>query len=72
MAGADVTAKSTATDEVHSTTADDQGDFSLELVAGAYDVTASSESVMGCDTQRVEVKTGYYTPVAISCDTGIR
>ena len=72
MAGANVTATSTATDEVHSTTADDQGKFSLELPAGTYDVTASSEAVMGCDTQRVDVKAGYYTPVAISCDTGIR
>lgn len=65
-------ASSTTTDEVHSTTTDGQGEFSLELPAGTYDVTASSDSVMGCDTQRVEVRAGYYTPVAISCDTGIR
>ena len=71
VAGADVTATSSAGEE-HSTTADDQGNFSLELPAGAYDVTASSEAVMGCDTQRVDVRAGYYTPVAITCDTGIR
>jgi hypothetical protein len=67
-----VTATSTTTDEVHSTTADDQGKFSLELPVGTYDVTASSESVMGCDKQRVDVRSGYYTPVTITCDTGIR
>ncbi len=70
--GAEVTAKSTSSGEVHSTAAGKQGAFSLELPPGAYDVTASSETVMGCDTQRVDVTEGHSTPVVISCDTGIR
>lgn len=54
------------------TTSDDEGKFRLRLRPGTYDVTASSPSVMACDTQRIVVNERQYTPVRITCDTGIR
>jgi hypothetical protein len=72
VAGAEVTAKTASGEEAGKTTADEEGRFSLRLEPGSYDVTASSPSVMGCDTQRVDVIESHYTPVRITCDTGIR
>jgi hypothetical protein len=54
------------------TTTDEEGKFRLRLRPGTYDVTASSRSVMACDTQRIVVNERQYTPVRITCDTGIR
>jgi hypothetical protein len=55
-----------------STRSDSNGNFSLKLPAGTYDVSASSRSVMHCSDQRVQVAANRYTRVTIDCDTGIR
>lgn len=70
--GAEVTAKTPSGETAGTTRADDQGKFTLRLAPGSYDVTAGSRDVMSCDTQRVDVADHQYTPVRITCDTGIR
>jgi hypothetical protein len=72
VSGAEVIAKTTSGETAGTTKADDQGKFSLRLPPGEYEVTAKSSSVTSCETQRVTVYDHQYTPVAISCDTGIR
>jgi len=54
------------------TTSGPDGSFSLKLAHGAYDVTATSRSVFGCDTTRVRVTKNSYATATITCDTGIR
>jgi predicted small lipoprotein YifL len=51
---------------------DSNGKFTMRLVPGTYDVTASSPSVMSCETEEVTVAEHQYQPVRINCDTGIR
>jgi hypothetical protein len=72
VAGAEVTAKSASTGAVTTTKADNDGRFTMRLAAGNYDVTAKSDSVMGCSTEHVTVHEHSYTPVVVDCDTGIR
>ena len=68
--GAQVTAK--RGDETRSTTTDPSGTFRLRLRPGTYTVTAVSDSVFGCDEQRVVVRKRRYSKITVTCDTGIR
>ncbi|HYZ94068.1 MAG TPA: carboxypeptidase regulatory-like domain-containing protein [Actinomycetota bacterium] len=68
---AEVTAKQ-GDDVKGSARTDSNGKYTLRLAPGTYTVTASSPSVMSCDTHEVTVRDHQYTPVRITCDTGIR
>jgi hypothetical protein len=70
VADARVTAKGGGTTK--STRSDTSGAFRLRLQPGTYRVTATSDTVPGCDEQRVRVAKRRYTDVTITCDTGIR
>jgi carboxypeptidase family protein len=70
--GASVTAEGGPDGRVHRTSTDDQGAFRLRLRPGSYDLTATSDTVFGCDSQRVRVTRNRYRDVTITCDTGIR
>lgn len=68
---AEVTAKEG--DRVAGTArADSNGKFTMRLEPGTYQVTASSPSVMSCETEEVTVGEHQYQPVRINCDTGVR
>jgi predicted small lipoprotein YifL len=68
---AEVTAKQ-GDDVGGSTKTDSNGKYTLRLAPGTYQVTASSPSVMSCETKEVTVVERQYQPVRITCDTGIR
>jgi hypothetical protein len=51
---------------------DSNGKFTMRLEPGTFQVTASSPSVMSCETEEVTVGEHQYQPVRINCDTGIR
>jgi hypothetical protein len=72
VADATVSASDTQGKLVAATRSDDNGKYRLDLDPGTYDVTATSRSVMACDTQRVHVVERKYTQATITCDTGIR
>ena len=67
-----MSAKNTSSGAVTKAKADGDGRFTMPLAPATYDVTATSDSVMGCDTQQVTVNDHRYTPVVVTCDTGIR
>lgn len=68
---AEVTAKDG--DQVAGTArTDSNGKFTMRLAPGTYNVTASSPSVMSCETEEVTVGEHQYQPIRINCDTGVR
>jgi carboxypeptidase family protein len=69
---AEVTAKDASGKVAGTAKTDAEGEFTMGLAPGSYEVTASSPSVMSCDTQHADVVERHYTPVRITCDTGIR
>lgn len=52
---------------------DTMGRFRLGLAyAGTYTVTAEVAGALSCEEKQVYVQSGRYTPLTITCDTGIR
>ena len=68
--------QATSTDgDTTEVSTDEQGRFSLDLLAGSYVVVAVSPSGSGPPTpvpQTVQVVTGSYTQVTLEVDSGIR
>jgi hypothetical protein len=68
--------QATAADgSTRSTTTDDRGRFTMDLVPGTYELIAVTTSSGGPPTakpQTIEVHEGSYTAVTLEVDTGIR
>lgn len=55
-----------------TTRTDAFGMFRLRLRPGLYALEATSDSVFGCEDERVRVVKRRFTEATINCDTGIR